>query len=177
MKPGTTPYAFLDALKARFGDRIDGKVIKDAFKDDTSGEGVGHKLRATVTALAVLLGLLTAVGVLVSLSLSVAEERRTVGVLKALGTTPGQVLAAVMSAAAALALVGYAVGTPLGAVAAKALFNALGGVIGLGPIPVPLDGRGMALLLPGMVVVAALGAYLPARRAARLPVVEVLREE
>ena len=177
LKPGTDPYAFLNALKARFGDRVDGKALKDAFKDDPSGQGVGHKLRTTVTALAVVLGLLTALGVLGSLSLSVAEERRTVGILKALGMTPGQVAAAVMSAAVALALVGYVVGTPLGAVAAKALFNALGGVVGLGPIPVPLDGRGMALLLPGMVVMAALGAYLPARRAARLPVVEVLREE
>jgi len=177
LKPGTDPYAFLDALKARFGDHIDSLALKDAFKNDPTGQGVGDKLRATVTALAVLLGLLTALGVLGSLSLSVAEERRTVGVLKALGMTPGQVAVAVLSAATALALVGYAVGTPLGVVASRTLFDTLGRVVGLGPIPVPLDGRGMALLLPGMVAVAALGAYLPARRAARLPVVEVLREE
>jgi len=177
LKPGTEPHAFLDALKARFGDRIDGQVLKEAFKDDTSGEGVGHKLRATVTALAVLLGLLTAVGVLSSLSLSVAEERRTMGILKALGMTPRQALLTLISAAAAMAVVGYVVGAPLGVAAAKALFNALARRVGLGPIPVPTDAVGLALLLPGIVVMAALGAYLPARRAARLPVVEVLREE
>ncbi len=50
-------------------------------------------------------------------------------------------------------------------------------MVGLGPIPVPVDGLGLALLLPGLMLMAALGAYLPARRAAHLPVVEVLQEE
>ncbi len=177
LKPNADPNAVLADLKSQFGERLDGEVLQNIFKNDDSGRDMGKILKTTVIVLSVLLGLLTAVGVLSSLSLSVAEERRTVGILKALGMTRGQALLTLISAAAAMAVVGYGVGAPLGVATAKALFNALARMVGLGPIPVPTDGVGLALLLPGLVVVAALGAYLPARRAARLPVVEVLREE
>ncbi len=177
LKPGTDPSAFLADLKRQFGDRVDGQVERDALKSDNSNGNVGGMLVITVTVLSMLLGFLTAVGVLSSLSLSVHEERRTVGILKALGMTPGQITVSVMSAAAAMALAGYVVGAPIGVVTARVLLNLLSRRVGLGPIPVLVSGVGLALLLPGLLLVSSLGAYLPARRAARLQVVEAVREE
>ena len=177
LKPGNDPHTFLSALKEQFHGHVWGEVPADSFKNDDSEMNVGRILEVTVGTLSLLLGLLTAVGVLGGLSLNVHEERRTLGVLKALGMTPGQAMVSVVAAAVGMALLGYVVGAPFGVAVAKALFNALSCMVGLGPIPVPVDWLGLALLLPGLMLMAALGAYLPARRAAQLPVVEVLREE
>jgi len=177
LKPDADPHAVLAELQQQFGEGLKGEVLAESLRDDDSGQNVGAMLERTVQVLALLLGVIAFFGVLSSMSMSVHEDRRVVGMLKALGMTPGQVVVAVLSGAAALALVGYVVGAPLGVAAARGLFRTLAARVGLGPIPVPVDGRGLALLLPGMLLVAGLGAYFPARRAARLPVVEVLREE
>ncbi len=177
LKPESDPHAFLRALKEQFQGHVWGEVPADAFRNDDSGMNVGRMLEGTVGILALLLGLLTAVGVLSSLSLNVHEERRNWGVLKALGMTPGQAMVSVVAAAVGMALVGYGVGAPGGVFLAKTLLNALARRVGLGPIPVPVDGLGLGLLLPGLLLMAALGASWPARRAARLPVIEVLRDE
>ncbi len=177
LAPGTEPHAFLEKVKAQFDGRVDGKVVAEIFSSSESGMDAGRILRSTVLILSSLLGLLTAVGVLGSLSLNVYEERHTLGILKALGMTPAQVALAVICAAVAMALMGYAVGAPAGAAVAQALFSALARMVGLGPVPATIDRLGVALLLPALSLMAALGAYLPARRAARLSVFEVLQEE
>ena len=176
LKPGVDPHGFLQEMQQRFGDAVRGKVLAERYTA-SNGPDVGKMLTATVVALSLLLSLIAAFGVLSSLSMNVHEDRRTVGILKAVGMTPGQVAASVVTAAVLMAVVGYAVGAPVGIVVARWLFNALGEMVGLGPIRVPVHLLGEVLLLPGMAAVAALGAYLPARRAARLPVAQVLREE
>jgi len=177
LSPDADPHVVLAELQQQFGEGLAGEVVAETLRNADSGQNVGAMLERTVQALALLLGVIAMFGVLSSVSMSVHEDRRLVGILKALGMTPAQVVSSILSSAAALALIGYVAGAPLGVVAARALFRTLAGQVGLGPIPVPVDGRGLALLLPGMLLVAGLGAYLPARRAARQSVTATLRDE
>ena len=177
LKPEADSHAYLRDLQARFGDAIQGEVVTDMMKSENGGTDVGMVLSVTVLVLALLLSLIAAFGVLSSMSMSVHEDRRAIGILKAIGMTPGQVALSVVTAAVVMAAAGYVIGAPLGIMAARALFNALGEMVGTGPIQMPVYALGELLLLPAILAVAALGAYLPARRAGRLSVVMVLREE
>jgi putative ABC transport system permease protein len=103
---------------------------------------------------------------------AVVERRRAIGMLRALGYRPGQVLTGMVSealiTAACGALVGILVGVPISAVMAR------------GYLPgarLEVDAPSLALIV-GLLLVAVLAVTIaPALRAARLPVVEALRVE
>ena len=175
LQPGTDPKAFIAALQQRLGKTLRGQVVKETFRT-SEGPDVGAMLNATVTALSALLAGMAGLGLFAGLSMNVYEERRTLAILKALGMTPGQVRLALVSGAVALAVAAYLPGTPLGVWAARRLFAFLGMWVGLGPIWVPIPALRLVAPAGALVAVAVLAALLPARRAARLPVAEVLRE-
>ena len=120
---------------------------------------------------------ITVLGLFSSVWMGVQERRREFGMLKAVGMTPGQVTLSVLAGAAGLALVGYVVGLPVGLVGVRWLIDTLAQGIGFGPLDIPVDRVGLALLLPGIVLVALAGAFVPAHRAGRTSVVETLRYE
>jgi putative ABC transport system permease protein len=113
-------------------------------------------------------------------SLAVLRRRRSLGLLRALGVTRGQLQFALLGEGAALGLVGSIVGVVLGELFAAALLRLLAGDLGNGQLhaagatlhssPVSL----IAFLLIGTVV-ASIGAWLPARTAARQPPAAALK--
>ncbi|MCX4754209.1 ABC transporter permease [Kitasatospora purpeofusca] len=133
-----------------------------------------------VSTLTLMLVLVSGLGVFNTVLLNTRERRKDLGMLKSIGMTPRQVIAMTVTSVAAIGAVGGIVGAPLGMLAHR--------------IVVPLTGRGTGLDLPDSLlqvwswptvallvlsgpVIAALGAYLPSRGAARAPVAEVLRTE
>ncbi len=105
-------------------------------------------------------------------SLSVLRRRRSLGLLRALGVTRGQLQFALIGEGAALGLAGSLVGIALGELFAGAILRVLTGDLGNGQ----LHAEGAALhtapsaVLAFLVIgttVASLGAWLPARAAAR----------
>jgi putative ABC transport system permease protein len=128
--------------------------------------------------MSVLLGfsvLLAAVGMVNTLSLSVLQRRRELGLLRALGFTGSQVRWMVVVEAAqmviAAALLGLVLGAFYGWAGAVAIFGSLPG-IGLVPPTIPV-GILVAVVLVS-IVLTAVSAVLPARRATRVPPVEAL---
>ena len=117
---------------------------------------------------------LAVVGVANTLQLSVNERRRELGLLRAVGGSRRQVLRIVMVEAGALSLVGVALGCALGIGGAWATVTALES-FGLGVFSVPwlviAGTAGAAILLAG------LGALLPALRASRTGVIEALGDD
>jgi len=105
-------------------------------------------------------------------SLSVLRRRTSLGLLRALGVTRGELQLALLGEGAALGLVGSLVGVVLGLLFAAALLQLLTGDLGNGQLhaagatlhaaPLSL----LAFLLIGTLVASA-GAWLPARAAAR----------
>jgi putative ABC transport system permease protein len=130
--------------------------------------------------LAVVLVVIAVAGIFNTLLLSTRERVRDIAVLKAVGMTPGQVLVMVITSAGVLALLGGVLGVPVGIAVHRVLTTVLQVGTGNDTPPQTLDvftAPQVALVLAAGLLVAMLAAALPARWAARTPVVQVLRSE
>jgi putative ABC transport system permease protein len=104
-----------------------------------------------------------------SVSMSVRERLREVGILRSLGLNKGQILSILIGESVAVAIVGGAVGIGLSALL-LATDRTLGGMIPLG-----LRASALAVAAGASLLIGLAGALLPAVRATRLPVVDILR--
>ncbi len=133
-------------------------------------------LQLAIFALSAILIGIAVVNVFNTSLLSVQEKLRAVGVLKTLGMTPGQVVAMIGTTAGVLAVLASVVGIPLGWWLTKTMLQSLSATYGFGRAHVAFRPLYGLLLPPLMVGVSLLGSLLPARRAARLSIVSVLRQ-
>ncbi|HEX6420699.1 MAG TPA: ABC transporter permease [Acidimicrobiales bacterium] len=126
-------------------------------------------LLALVYALLTLAIVISLLGIANALSMAVHERRREIGLLRAVGQTRRQARSVLRLESVIVAAFGTAVGVALGALAGAALFRAIadeGGPV----LPWP---NLLAILAAG-VVVGVVAAWRPARRAARLDVLEAI---
>ncbi len=121
-----------------------------------------------------------AVGAVVALGLtltaSVRRRRRDLAVLKTLGFTSRQLMAAVAWQSTIAVGIGTVVGVPLGIVAGRFLWNLFARAIYVVPapsVPAPV----IVLIVIGSLVLANVVAAVPGRMAARTPTVVLLRAE
>lgn len=138
-------------------------------------------LNAVLALLVGVLALIAVAGVFNTVLLGARERVRDTATLRTLGMTPGQVVGMVVASACVLGVVGAALGIPVGVWLHHTLLALMGSAVNdpfppalsqgvFGPLNLPL------LALVG-VLVAVLGAVLPAAVAARQPAAEVLRAE
>jgi putative ABC transport system permease protein len=137
-----------------------------------------------VVGLALVLLVVAVVGVFNAVLLGASERNRDVAILKAIGMTYREIVQMVVSSACVLGLLGGAAGVAVGVALHHYLLDFMGGIIGNDIPPViftvfrPLS---LTFLTPVLVVCGLLlglaGAMLPARWAARRPVVAVLHAE
>ena len=102
------------------------------------------------------------------------------GVHKALGMTPRQTIAMVIASVVVTGLVGGAIGVPVGVVLQRTVLGAMGSSVGFTLPASVVDVYGPAeLLLFGLggLVIAVVGALLPAGWAARTRTATALRTE
>jgi putative ABC transport system permease protein len=172
LRPGVSPNDFAHTMEQLTANRIMVSVYNLNPPAQVT-EAVGIML-----ILGVVLMVIAGIGILNAMLLSTRERYRELGTLKAIGVTPRQMLRSVLDGAVALGALAVVVGIPLGLVLTQqglqALVNSLGG---LPHFTMGINWMELALLVPATLLVAALGAYLPARWAARVPVGEVLRYE
>ncbi|WP_055587439.1 ABC transporter permease [Streptacidiphilus griseoplanus] len=132
------------------------------------------------TVLTLMLGTVAALGVFNTVVLTTRERRRDLGMLKSIGMTPRQVVVMMVTSMAALGVVGGLLGIPLG-IAAHRLMVPLAARTADVDIARSLTDVWQApvltLLALAGVVIAVLGAYVPARSAARLTIARVLHNE
>ncbi|MYS87693.1 ABC transporter permease [Embleya scabrispora] len=115
--------------------------------------------------------LIAALGVVNTLTLSVLERTREIGLLRAIGTSRGQIRRMVRAESVALSaygtLLGLLLGVGWGMTARRGLADQ-----GLEVLAVPWST--LAVIAAGSAVVGVLAALLPARRAARIPVLTAI---
>jgi putative ABC transport system permease protein len=138
-------------------------------------------LNVVLAALVAILAAIAIAGVFNTLLLTSYERVRDTATLKALGMTPRQVVGMVVVSACVLGVVGGVIGVPVGVWLHQSLLALMGTAVGEAmPSGITQSAYNPAILpllaLAG-VLVAAIGAALPAVMASRQPVAEALRAE
>jgi putative ABC transport system permease protein len=157
-------------LKERHRGQEDFTITSQAEMLETSGRVIGM-ITAAVTAIAAISLLVGAIGILTILWISVHERTQEVGLLRALGVTPGEIGRLFLVEAAMIAAAGGLVGVTAGL--------AIGGLLRLLVPALPLSPSvwAIAAALAMSLVVGLASGWLPARRAAALDPVDALRAE
>ncbi|WKD36370.1 ABC transporter permease [Streptomyces xanthophaeus] len=125
----------------------------------------------------VLLSIVAALGVFNTVLLSVRERRRDLGMLKSIGMTPRQVVAMTVTSVAGLGAVGGLLGVPLGLAAHRLVVDNVGVVSFPESMKDVWDAPSLTGLLLAGIVIAVLGALVPARSAARMTIASALHTE
>ena len=172
VKPGTNLDAFVQAVQ-----KGDPGLIETDGQD--AGSFVAIAL-GTVILLTLMLGTVAALGVFNTVILNTRERRRDLGMLKSIGMTPAQVTLMVVTSMAALGAVGGVVGIPFGIIAHRLVVPAManGAQVEIPPFMLHVYPWSLlALLILAGIVIAAAGAYFPARSAANTTIAKVLHNE
>jgi len=152
-----------------FNQGADTSTIDELYATSSSGTKVFTDFIRVVMGMGLLVGVLS-LGILALRA--VVERRRSIGVLRALGYRPGQVLAGIVSEGLITATCGMLVGIGVGVLISGVLIKVFSPGARL-----LIDVSSLALIV-GLIFMAVLAVTIPsALRAARLPVVEALRVE
>ncbi|MEU5233759.1 ABC transporter permease [Streptomyces anulatus] len=176
VEPGTDVTGYVEALNR---DLAPLEVTARAGGRESGGDMV-DTLNALSAILTLLLVAVAALGVLNGVLLDTRERVREIGVHKALGMTPRQTVAMVITSVVVTGLVAGVLGVPLGVALHGWVVPAMGDSVELRfPDSVIAVYGAAALLLPalGGLLIAVLGALLPAGWAARARTATALRTE
>jgi predicted permease len=146
-----------------------------SLEDRVAGVLVEERMLAALSsAIGILAAILAAIGIYSIVASAVARRRREIGIRMALGAVAGHVARMVVAEAFGIVAGGLAIGLPLALAAALAARGVLAGVLfDLSPTdPLMFTSAAAAVLL-----IAALAAYVPARRATRIDPVAAIKYE
>jgi len=167
-----------DADAAAVRERIEASVasypvvaLKDQAEFAEEQRGQVGQLLLLINALLVLSVLIAVLGIVNTLALSVIERTREIGLLRAVGMDRSQLRRMVRLESVVISVFGAVLGLVLGSAFGISLTRALAGQ-GIEVLVVP--GWRLALFLVIAALVGVLAAVWPARRAARLQVLEAI---
>jgi putative ABC transport system permease protein len=132
-------------------------------------------VRPMLSGLFFVLALIGLTSLLTASAVGLRDHLRDVGALRAMGLTPGQVIASLVMRISVLALIATAGGVAAGLTLSSRLINMAGRFYGIGAgLGSPPSARATLVAAVAAVAVAALAALIPAQRAARIPVAATL---
>jgi len=132
--------------------------------------GQPRLMSALTTLFGVLAGALAMVGIYGVMAYNVHRQRREFGIRLALGAAEAQIRRVVVGRGLLLAVAGVAIGAAAAWLLARVMTTMLNDVK-------PTDPAILGATSAGVLVVAALASYLPARSAGRVDPIVVLRDE
>ena len=175
LAPGTDPAAYVKALDTAL---ISADASATLAEDDTADFIL--VINTLTTLLTLMLITVAALGVLNLVVLETRERVHDLGVHKALGMTPRQTITMVIASVVVTGLVGGAVGAPVGVLLQRRILGDMGRVTGFNLPASVLDVyTPVELVLFGLggLLIAVVGALLPAVWAARTRTATALRTE
>lgn len=162
--------------------------IEDGFKDEYQlvvesndalrqrAEGLMNQAFSLFDVLGILAVLVAALGVLNTLSMSVVERTREIGMLRSMGMTRFQVVQMVLAEAGLLGIIGGLLGLGFGLVLTRIFLASMGAMSGY-DLDFILPVRAMWMSLVVALATSQLAALIPALKAARTPVLAAIHYE
>jgi putative ABC transport system permease protein len=172
IRPGTSPQAYANAVSAALGGSCSAVVAH--------ANGLFAAVITLIAMLTVLIMVVAGLGVLNTVALQIRERAHDIGVFKAIGMTPRQILAMIVCSVAATGLVAGIVAVPAGVYLHHGVMPVMAHAANSGYPPslisVYAQWELILLALAGLVIAVA-GALGPAGWAARTRTAFVLRAE
>lgn len=125
-------------------------------------------------AMGVLIASVGALGLAGTMSTNVLERTREIGVMRAIGASDGSVLKIVIIEGVIIGLISWGAGALLAYPVGALLAQTVGVVLFQSALPYVFSSGGLVMWLVIVIVLAALASFLPAWKASRLTVREVL---
>jgi len=163
--------------------RIDAALVREGLSPNvttaqqqvTRNQGQFQILYILLYAVAAIVALVGILGLFNTLTTSVLERRREIGILRSLGATGRRVAAVFWTEALALSALAWLLAIVVGIPASLAFVNLIAAV--LIPISFAFDPAALLAMLIFTFVIATVASFIPALSAARVRVVETLRYE
>jgi putative ABC transport system permease protein len=175
LRPGSDPSTYAAAIESA-GPGLSARINRENGVDTAF-----LLINSVLAGLAFILTLIAASGVFNTVVLNTREKTRDIAILKAIGMTPGQVVAMVLTSMAVLGALGAVAGIPAGVALHHNILIVMGQIATSTGIPdrfFQVFGANLLVLTAAAgIAIAMLGAMLPAQWAARSRVTEVLQTE
>jgi putative ABC transport system permease protein len=145
-------------------------TISDILKEVEAGLSTIFDFFQVLIAMAIIVSLL---GMLTTMIMSVLERKREIGVLRAIGTSRRQVIGMIMGEALILGTVGLITGLAIGLMFSNYFIDIMNWI----GFPVPLQIPYTTFLFVGLasIIISVASAAYPARKAATMNVVDAIR--
>ncbi len=169
LRGGVSPAAARARLLAASGNRLDVSVTANP----ASRLGI---VRLVITALIAVLALIGLTNLVTAAAVGRRDHLRDVAVLKAIGLTPRQVTATLVTSMSLLAMIAVLVGAWIGLAVTGGLINLQGRTSGIGAgVAAPPSAKMILVTAAAALAGATVTAFFLARRTARIEVAAVLR--
>lgn len=175
-RPGVSTHDYRSAVMVATGWTVPVSTISDSTSDADF-----LLFLSVVAALGIVLVVMSIGGVFNTVLLETRHRTRELAILKAIGLTPRSTIAMIQATVVPVAIAAGLIGVPIGLALQRAVLGYMGETAARTAVPeTSLDVFGpvamVALALTGLAI-AAVGAFVPAQRAARARIAPVLQAE
>lgn len=164
---GVSPDGVKERLKLRFAEAVSAKTFLEDSKQMASQIS---GMKAALLGVSLILLIISFIAIFNDTILSIKEQTRTFGILKAAGLTPSQLRASLACKAMAVAGLGLLIGMPLSIFGIPVVLGTLAEGIGLVQFPFAMNISKTLLIIPGLAIFAFVCAWIPARAVSNLNV-------
>jgi putative ABC transport system permease protein len=171
--PGVAPAAARAAID-RVAEDFPNVEVRDQVEFKAEQKRQIRQALGLVTALLFLAVIIAFLGIINTLALSVFERTRELGLLRAVGMARGQVRGMIRGESVIISVMGALIGLAIGVLFGWAVVANFSGE-GVSELVIPVGQLVFYVVIAG--VLGVIAALLPARRAARLDVLEAIRHE
>ena len=174
-EPGQSPREVRDRIERLYG-RSQHLTLESNEAIRSRALGLITQTTSLFDVMSIITMMVAALGVINTLTMNVAERTREIGMLRSLGMTRRQIAKMILAEAGMMGLVGGALGIVFGVLMSRTVLSSMNRMAGFRlEFTLPLAGVVVSLIIA--LVISQLAALWPARRAARIRIIEAIQFE